>query len=629
MHVDDPVNVLLVDDQPAKLLSYEVILQELGENLLMASSGREALEHLLKHDVAVILVDVSMPELDGFQLAAMVREHPRYQKTPIIFVSAIHLADVDALRGYEMGAVDYVPVPVIPEVLRAKVRVFAELYRKSRQLERLNRELERRVSERTAELETSTASLVQSEQLRSLALAAGEMGSWHWDAASNECIWDDGQQRIFGVDAGFDPTVQSVRALLHPEDLRRLERAVETIARTGDPYHTEFRIRRADGEERWCSGTAVGQFNSAGRLVRLSGVTVDVTARKEAEARQALLTREVDHRARNALAVVQSIVRLTRADSTEAYVAAIDGRIGALARTHVLLSKARWEGAELAGLIEEEMAPYEAAVGERISTSGGKVVLQPGTAQVLALVVHELATNSAKYGALSRDAGKVALAWDQSPEALVLTWTERGGPAARTPSVRGFGTRVIKAMIERQLGGTVEFDWRAEGLHFRMTLPRLDAPGARNGVTLASPEGGRFTSGPVVLSGNRILVVEDESLVAMMMEHTLVESGFRVVGPIHRLADAVVAATEREVDAALLDVNLGGELVYPLADLLAGRGVPFAFLTGYAAEAIHPRFNGVPILQKPLARHALEKAFVLPPGLKRSPDAGSANVLSP
>jgi CheY-like chemotaxis protein len=300
-----------------------------------------------------------------------------------------------------------------------------------------------------------------------------------------------------------------------------------------------------------------------------------------------------------------------------------------LARTHVLLSKARWEGAELAGLIEEEMAPYEAAVGERISTSGGKVVLQPGTAQVLALVVHELATNSAKYGALSRDAGKVALAWDQSPEALVLTWTERGGPTARTPSVRGFGTRVIKAMIERQLGGTVEFDWRAEGLHFRLTLPRVDASGTRDGVTLASPEGGRFASGPVLLSGNRILVVEDESLVAMMMEHTLVESGFRVVGPIHRLADAVVAATEREMDAALLDVNLGGELVYPLADLLAGRGVPFAFLTGYAAEVIHPRFNGVPILQKPLARHALEKAFVLPPGLKHSPDAGSASVLSP
>ena len=140
------VNILLVDDQPAKLLSYEVILQDLGENLLKATSGREALEHLLKTDVAVVLVDVCMPDLDGFQLAAMIREHPRFQKTAIIFISAIHLSDIDRLRGYEMGAVDYVPVPVIPEVLRAKVKVFAELYRKTRQLERLNAELENRVA---------------------------------------------------------------------------------------------------------------------------------------------------------------------------------------------------------------------------------------------------------------------------------------------------------------------------------------------------------------------------------------------------------------------------------------------------------------------------------------------------
>ena len=174
--------------------------QELGENLIKAASAREALEHLLKNDVAVVLVDVCMPELDGFELAAMIREHPRFQKTAIIFISAIHLTDVDRLRGYEMGAVDYVPVPVVPEVLRAKVRVFAELYRKTRQLEQLNAELEQRVAERTAELEASTARLLQSEQRRSLALAAGKMGSWDWDLVNGDCIWDEGQYRIFGVD---------------------------------------------------------------------------------------------------------------------------------------------------------------------------------------------------------------------------------------------------------------------------------------------------------------------------------------------------------------------------------------------------------------------------------------------
>src|SRR5262249_45424539 len=156
----------------------EVILRDLGDNLIKASSGKEALEQLLRHDVAIILMDVCMPELGGFELASMIRSHPRFQKIAMIFISAIHLAEIDHLRGYEMGAVDYVPVPVVPEVLRAKVRVFTDLYRKSRQLERLNAELEDRVALRTAELEASTARLLESERRRSLALSAGQMGSW-------------------------------------------------------------------------------------------------------------------------------------------------------------------------------------------------------------------------------------------------------------------------------------------------------------------------------------------------------------------------------------------------------------------------------------------------------------------
>ena len=142
-HDNDKVNILMVDDQPAKLLSYEAILGELGENLIKATSGREALEYLLKNDIAVVLMDVSMPELDGFELAEMIRQHPRFQKTAIIFISAVHLTDLDRLKGYQRGAVDYISVPVIPELLRAKVSVFAELHRKTRQLERLNGELRR------------------------------------------------------------------------------------------------------------------------------------------------------------------------------------------------------------------------------------------------------------------------------------------------------------------------------------------------------------------------------------------------------------------------------------------------------------------------------------------------------
>src|SRR5579863_8848227 len=141
MSAGEKVNILMVDDQPAKLLSYEAILAELDENLIKANSGREALKHLLKKDIAIVLMDVSMPELDGFELAEMIRQHPRFQKTAIIFISAVHLTDLDRLKGYQRGAVDYLSVPVIPELLRAKVSVFADLHRKTHQLEALNREL--------------------------------------------------------------------------------------------------------------------------------------------------------------------------------------------------------------------------------------------------------------------------------------------------------------------------------------------------------------------------------------------------------------------------------------------------------------------------------------------------------
>jgi len=151
----EPVKILLVDDQPGKLLSYEAILSPLGEELIKAGSAREALAVLLRHDVAVVLVDVSMPEMDGFELAELIRQHPRYENTAIIFVSAVLLTDLDRLRGYETGAVDYVSVPVVPQLLRAKVRIFAELYRKTLEAERLNRDLEARVAERTVELETA------------------------------------------------------------------------------------------------------------------------------------------------------------------------------------------------------------------------------------------------------------------------------------------------------------------------------------------------------------------------------------------------------------------------------------------------------------------------------------------
>src|SRR3981189_1322783 len=468
----EKANILRVDDQPAKLLAYEVILKELGENLVAAASGREALEYLLKNEVAVILLEVCMPEQDGSELAAMIREHPRFQKTAMIFISATQVSDIDRLRGYEMGAVDYVPVPVIPEVLRAKIRVFAELYRKTRQLERFNAELENRVRARTAELEESTARLLESEQRRSMAIAAGKMGSWDWDWVNGDWMWDEGQYHIFGVDPqSFEVTAANVQALLHPDDTHALSQAMAQFAKGTRSYEAEFRINRPDGEVRWCVGTAAATVDKGGHVVRISGVTVDITERKRAEERQNLLTREVDHRAKNALALAQSIVRLTRGESVKAYMQAVEGRISALARVHTILSLSSWQGAEITKLVDEELAPY--ATGEQIAFSGSNIRLQPATAQTLALALHELVTNSAKYGALSTQSGRLSIKWGIHDHVLQIVWEEKDGPTVETPVSRGVGTRSVIASIESQLGGQAEFDWRSEGLICRLSVPLM------------------------------------------------------------------------------------------------------------------------------------------------------------
>ncbi len=217
LSTEEQINILMVDDNPAKLLSYEVILSPLGENLIKAHSGREALDHLLRTDVAVILMDVSMPELDGFQLAAMIRQHPRFQHTAVIFISGVHMTDVDRLKGYEHGGVDYVSIPVIPEILRAKVKLFAELHRKTRQLEMLNAEMQK----------LSTAMIkLRDEERRRIArelhdglgqeLAVAKMTIAGIQDADDLSV---AKQKAAELDSNIDSVIKQVRSmshLLHP-----------------------------------------------------------------------------------------------------------------------------------------------------------------------------------------------------------------------------------------------------------------------------------------------------------------------------------------------------------------------------------------------------------------------------
>lgn len=282
MNSQDTVNILMVDDQPGKLLTYEAILSDLGENLIKASSAKDALEKLLKTDVAVVLMDVSMPEIDGFELAEMIRQHPRFQKTAIIFISAVHLTDLDRLKGYQHGAVDYLSVPIVPEVLRAKVKVFAELHRKNRQLERLNAELEQRVAQRTEELEHKARAL---EQLNSeLAQKNQELDAIVQTAP--DIIFsrtpDGGREYISGrfyEYTGAPPESASGFGWLeyiHPDDKEESLAHWLRCVQSGEAYESDYRLRGADSQYRWFRARAVPLRDAQGGIQKWYGTCSDI-----------------------------------------------------------------------------------------------------------------------------------------------------------------------------------------------------------------------------------------------------------------------------------------------------------------------------------------------------------------
>jgi len=212
--------------------------------------------------------------------------------------------------------------------------------------------------------------------------------------------------------------------------------------------------------------------DDSGRLIGAVNMLVDITIRKQAEERMMLLTREVDHRSNNLLAVIQAMLRLTRADSAEEFQAAFQGRLSALANVQRLFSVSRWTGASIKTIIEEELKPYAASDAKRVSMAGADIRLPSTPAQAIAVAVHELATNAAKYGALSVAEGHVQVEWSCASDGrLVLRWTEAGGPPVRPPARQGFGTRVMDSIIRGQLKGEMRNDWRTEGLLCEIVIP--------------------------------------------------------------------------------------------------------------------------------------------------------------
>jgi PAS domain S-box-containing protein len=276
--------------------------------------------------------------------------------------------------------------------------------------------------------------------------------------------WNKGAERVFGYMAE-EIIGKNIKVLIPPEYQKEEETIIERVRRGQRIEHYETIRQRKHGSLINVSLTISPLKNAQGEIIGASKIARDITERKRSEAQITLLAREAEHRAKNILATVQATVHLSQSDTPEGLKHAIEGRIQALANVHRLFVESRWAGAEIQNLVKEELAAYSQDNETRLQIDGPKLLLEPNAAQAIAVTLHELATNAAKYGALSVSGGHVQVEWSREPNGrLVLRWTEKDGPPVKPPTRKGFGTRAIEAMIRGQLKGELRFDWRAAGL---------------------------------------------------------------------------------------------------------------------------------------------------------------------
>jgi two-component sensor histidine kinase/CheY-like chemotaxis protein len=342
-------------------------------------------------------------------------------------------------------------------------------------------------------------------------------------------------------------------------------------------------------------------------LMRLSDSANAERAR--ADERQRLLIAELNHRVRNILALIRGLISQSRGttQSVESFVDTLDERIRALARAHDQVTHDHWGPARLRDLLEIETRAYLGAKRGRVKMEGPNVLVQPIAFTSLALVFHELTTNSVKYGALS-DNGNVAIAWhlDDAGD-LVIDWREQDGPAVVPPTRRGFGSTVIEQSVPYDLGGKAQVNYPVTGLTAHLSIPAKHVAGVAPQTEQDSAE----TLPPVnntALEGRSVLLVEDSMIIALAAEDMLHEAGARAVATVADVAGALAIIAKGGIEIALLDVNLGDETSTPVADALTARGIPFVFATGYG-EAPQGKYAQTPVLNKPYNADQLRQAF--------------------
>jgi|GEM_PF-720442 len=422
--------------------------------------------------------------------------------------------------------------------------------------------------------------------------------------------WNSGAEKIFGYPAE-EMIGKSIRLLIPADRQNEEEDILAQISRAKQVNNYETVRLCRDGQEVDVSVNVSPIFDSAGKIVGASKIAHDISDRKLAEAREQLLMGEVNHRAKNMLTLVQVIARQTAANDAHTFAQRFDERILALSASHDVLVNNYWQNVPLDELVRSQLGHFQDIFGARIKLSGPSLKITAPAAQAIGMALHELATNAAKYGALSNDEGTIAIDWklqgsDVSEQRLLLDWIERGGPEVTKPSRNGFGSTVIDQILEASINGDVTLDWLPTGLVCHVSCPAekvLDSLEISSQQSRVAPH----TAQSSTSDSRRILVVEDEILIGMEISEILKAAGFKISGPVATAAGALAILENQMCDAAVLDINLGKETSAPIAKLLSETGTPYLSISGRSREDRPDIFSDSPHLAKPIQSALLVK----------------------
>jgi PAS domain S-box-containing protein len=323
----------------------------------------------------------------------------------------------------------------------------------------------------------------QSQMRLQLAMDAAHLGSWQYDPFHRVISGDTRSKEIFDV-AENEAPIEAIMERVNPDNVERVRAAFQTAFDHAETKRStaEFRLRRGDGNVRWAETLGLAHLQGERGAAGVVGTVADITGRKQHEEREHLLMREVNHRAKNMLSVVDAIAHQTATRNPEDFIKRFSERIQALSANQELLVRGEWKGVETEDLVRAQLAPFADLIGSRIAVHGRKLRLKAAGAQAIGLALHELATNAGKYGALSTDRGRVDISWGTDGDTFTMSWVERDGPPVSAPKRPGFGTIVMEAMTARSVDGTVDHDYAHSGVTWRLTCPAANALG-RNGET--------------------------------------------------------------------------------------------------------------------------------------------------